>query len=116
LILGSRYLYPSLPFVHTSHLHGDHGLSRQPEEAHLDPDVLFAVGLVDENVVDLANLLARVVVNRVVFVLVVELLQTIVSAHDTLLLSILGEIPLSTPPMCIQVWTAKTTLRKLLCV
>jgi hypothetical protein len=39
-------------------LYRDQGLSRKSEEVHLDLDVLLAVVLVDEKVIDLAYLLA----------------------------------------------------------
>ena len=54
-------------------LHRDQGRTDEPEEAHLDADVLFAVGLVHEEIVDLTYLLARVVIDLVVLVFLLEL-------------------------------------------
>src|SRR5215204_806995 len=82
LILRRRNLYSALLFVGVCKLHRDQGLSHEAEEAHLDPDVLLAVGLVDEKVVDLSYLLARVVVNFVAVVPLFEFLQPVVCVHD----------------------------------
>jgi hypothetical protein len=55
LILGRRNLYSALLLVNACKLHRDHRLPFEPEEAHLDPDVLLAAGIVNEKVVDLTD-------------------------------------------------------------
>jgi hypothetical protein len=50
-------------------------------KAHLDPDVLLAVLLVHKEIVHLADLLARVVVDLVALILLFEFPQTVVVSH-----------------------------------
>src|SRR5918994_2758574 len=72
MVLRLRDLYSPVRLVHPDDVHGDQG-GFAPEEAHLDPDVLLAVRLVDKEVVYLTDPLPPIIVDRVSLVLLFEL-------------------------------------------
>src|SRR5918995_411083 len=86
VVFGLGDLNGAVPIVDARDLHRYQSRPAETEEAHLDTDVLLAVGIVHEEIVYFAYPRARVIVDRVALIPLFEFPQPLVVGHASLLL------------------------------
>ncbi len=63
VFLGIGDFNPTLPLIDTSHLYRDQSSTRESEEAHLDTNILLAIGIIHEQVIHLTYLLTVAIID-----------------------------------------------------